>query len=263
MSSSSTPNTSSSLSFRITLDHIKEDLSNLESLDSTEYFQDLILNFNRTKENKEGIQQQQQQHQHQYDVFDYILKNVNLNDISDDYIYIREIDNELSLKDIASHVNEHSDNENIDTQPKDHSGVSHSGNKDKKEDIDNSNSQNNNENIIEKAKSEIKRNKKKMIKKVIELKSHDTTFNEAFKLLETDRWLKSKGLDLISEDGTIQSDIMTYISELNTSIDQIQNIIDNNNNSKTKNSIEKEHTSILTPPLESTTLNKSQEFDNK
>ncbi|KAF2073505.1 hypothetical protein CYY_005181 [Polysphondylium violaceum] len=257
-------------SFRITLDHIKEDLKGLERLDENKHFQDLILNFKKRDQDKSSNQEndnsqldQQQQQQKTYDIFDLILNNVNIDEIENDYLYIREIDYRLIQNDIKreeendrqeqNNSNSSTVKDNADKNNNNSSSVD-----DNDDDQDNDTSSNSSKNSLDnqdnqkdekididnEMKKEIKENKQKMIKTLIELGEHDDVFNEAFKYIDTNKWLKSKGLDIVSETGSLHSDINSVIQQLENSIKEINNLSNQPLFNDTHNSSSSSSTSI-------------------
>ncbi|KAK5575351.1 hypothetical protein RB653_010610 [Dictyostelium firmibasis] len=346
------------ISFRITLNHLKQDLVGLEKFEDNKLYQDFISErfkqhllqqherhnqgHNDEKLEHQDHNEQKQEKQEEIsqksaiedtneinnnnnnddilrnksiDIFDLILANVNVDEIDEDYVYIREIDNDLYLKDINTtspildnnntnnnidknndnniennssnqdDLDQNKNNESNDRDSNDDNDRNNGEDKLKSEkkkvtkktknenkkqnddkesmenlilsdddddnDINNDSSENEEEEKEDededenkeekennKMKREIRENKKNMIKKIKELKAHDDTFNEAFKFIDINKWLQTKGSDIISNEGSLEYDIRDCMNTLEDKINELNNLIEISslgNNGKTIN----------------------------
>ncbi|EGC30703.1 hypothetical protein DICPUDRAFT_157534 [Dictyostelium purpureum] len=254
-------------SFRITINSLKQDLYLLEKFEENKYYQDFIIEqIKQYKQEKNDLSSSDSapssststsatksidnttipnenesdniNNKNTIDIFDLILKNVNIDEIDDDYVYVREIDNELCLKDINSttptytpNTSEYDDN-NSDSLNKDHNDMNKlklRGSKDEDNDDDDEDEDDYSNGSIDDIKNDDNQeNEENKIRK--ELKSHDNTFNEAFKFIDINKWLKTKGLDIISDEGSIETDLKECMDQLQSKINELNSLININNN---------------------------------
>ncbi|GAM22274.1 hypothetical protein SAMD00019534_054490 [Acytostelium subglobosum LB1] len=226
------------MSFRITLQHIKEDFRNIERLEENgEYLNDLVQQLQTEKQNTTTATTPNATattttttSNAKLDIFDYILKNVDLSsaDIDNEYEYIKD-----TLIDSSNSIDNKSGS-NTDGKSTDHDSHStsnksahhhnqqqqHHHQSDAKVTDNNIKSQDDDQSMDNNRRKEV------IFKKLAQLKLHDDTFNQAFKFIETDNWLNSKGLALVSDDNTatIKNELTQCIATINDSIQQLSSM---------------------------------------
>ncbi|EGG17691.1 hypothetical protein DFA_08687 [Cavenderia fasciculata] len=235
------------MAYRITLDHIKEDIRNIERLeenDQSTYLNELIysLNNNNSNNNSDIVGSGEllsSTTNNKKDIFDFILQNVDLTrDIDNEYQYVKEIVGSLKqqsslqssgmlmednpLKDNSKLINDPSSTSSPTSGSPTISSLANS-----QEIIDSVD-------ISDKSSSSSSSSKLKpervILKKLDQLQLHNDTFKEAFRFIETNKWIQTKGVDLIDNDGELNTQLTNYITILNDSINQLNILKKNQNN---------------------------------